>query len=135
MPKFEFRCNTERVLMVEADDGQTAREIAEQTDFSDWDSFDSPYAIKLIDNLDQSVETVHQLEGAYKLHLDGELFRRQRQLLLKILDAVSRHEPYVPAASDAELLEGTAVLLDEIADQAHDRYGVDCLLDGNGGNS
>jgi len=90
MPKFEFRCNTERVLMVEADDEPKAREIAEQTDFSDWDSLDSPYAIKVIDNSDQPVETVHQLEAAYKLRLDGQLFRRQRQLLSKILDAVSR---------------------------------------------
>ena len=134
MPKFEFRCNTERVLVVEADDEQTARGIAEQTDFSDWDSLDSPYAIKLIDNSDQSVETVHQLEGAYKLRLDGELFRRQRELLLNILDAVSRNERYVPTANDTDLLEGTAALLDEIADQAHS-FGLDCLLDGNGGNS
>jgi hypothetical protein len=90
MPKFDIRCNTERVLVVEADDEQAAREIAEQTDFSDWDSLDSPYAIKVIDNSDQPVETVHQLEAAYKLRLDGQLFRRQRQLLSKILDAVSR---------------------------------------------
>ena len=95
---------------------------------------DSPYAIKSIDNSDQPVETVNQLDAAYKLRLDGELFRRQRQLLLKILDAVSRHERYVPTANDAELLEGTAALLDEIADQA-DSFGLDCLLDGNGGNS
>jgi hypothetical protein len=135
MPKFEFRCNTERVLMVEADDEPKAREIAEQTDFSDWDSLDSPYAIELIDKLDQPVEPVNQSVGAYTLRIDGQLFRRQRQLLLKILDAVSRHERYVPAASDAELLEGATALLDEIADQAHDQHGVDCLLDGNGGNS
>ena len=134
MPKFDIRCSTERVLVVEADDEPTARKIAEETDFSDWDSFDSPYAIKSIDNSDQPVETVNQLDAAYKLRLDGELFRRQRQLLLKILDAVSRHERYVPTANDAELLEGTAALLDEIADQAHS-FGLDCLLDSNGGNS
>jgi len=133
MPRFEIRCNTERVLEVEADDEQAARETAEQTDFSDWESSDSPYSIETIDSTsDQPVEPVNQLESAYTLRIDGELFRRQRGLLLKIQDAVSRHEPYVPAANDVDLLEGATALLDEIADQAHDRHGIDCLLTGDG---
>ena len=136
MPKFEIRCNTERVLVIEADDEQAAREIAEHTDFSDWDSLDSPYSINAVDKpSDQPAEPVNQLEATYTLRIDGQLFRRQRQLLLNILDAVSRHEPYVPAANDTDLLEGATALLDEIADQAHDRHGIDCLLEGNGENS
>jgi hypothetical protein len=150
MPKYEIRCNTERVLEVEADDEQAARKIAEQTDFSDWDSADSLYSIETIESSsddasrgdsadssrstagvsasDRSFEPVNQLESAYTLRIDGELFRRQRELLLKIQDAVSRHEPYVPAANDVDLLEGATSLLDEIADQAHDQHGIDCLL-------
>jgi len=31
--------------------------------------------------------------------------------------------------SDRELLEGLVELTDELADQAHDKHGVDCLLD------
>ena len=147
MPKFEIRCNTERVLEVEADDEQAAREIADQTDFSDWDSADSLYSIETIEGSSGDVSdgdsagsshsieaigsSVDQLEAVYTLRIDGELFRRQRELLLKILDAVSRHKSYVPAANDADLLEGATTLLDEIADQAHDQHGIDCLLEGD----
>ena len=153
MPKFEIRCNTERVLEVEADDEQAARKIAEQTDFSDWDSADSLYSVETIEgssgdvsdgdsadsthsieaigSSDRPVESVDQLEAVYTLRIDGELLRRQRELLLKILDAVSRHKPYVPAANDADLLEGATALLDQIADQAHDQHGIDCLLEGD----
>ncbi len=46
MSKFEIRCNTERVLLVEADSKEAALQIAEQTDFADWDSADSPYSIE-----------------------------------------------------------------------------------------
>jgi len=150
MPKFEIRCNTERVLEVEADDEQAAREIADQTDFSDWDSADSLYSIETMEgpsgdvsdggsadsshsseaigSSDRPAESVDQLEAVYTLRIDGKLFRRQRELLLKILDAVSRHKPYVPAVNDADLLEGATTLLDEIADQAHDQHGIECLL-------
>ena len=134
MPKFEIRCNTERVLVVAADDEHKAREIAEQTDFSDWDSFDSPYVIEDIVNSDQPINLVNQLEAAYNLRIDGQMLRSQRQLLLNMLDAISRHEHYVPTANDAELLEGATALLDEIADQAHDQHGIDCLLKDDGEN-
>lgn len=58
----------------------------------------------------------------YGLRLDGPLLRDQRRFLLQWLDR---------AASQAErdLLEGLTGLLDAIADQAHDQYGIDCLLD------
>ena len=37
-----------------------------------------------------------------------------------------------PAAGDVDLLEGLVALTDAIADQAHDRHGIDCLLDDGG---
>jgi len=76
-----------------------------------------------------AAETPSPLEAAYELQIDGPLFRNQRQLLLKIMDCVSKHQPYIPAADDADLLEGATALLDELADQAHDRHGIDCLLE------
>jgi hypothetical protein len=70
----------------------------------------------------------------YDLHLDGGLFRAQRELLLKIADLARRKQPYEPAPGDDDLLEGLAGLTDAIADQAHDRYGIECLLDDDEGD-
>jgi len=67
-------------------------------------------------------------EKRYSLHLDGPLFRAQRELLLRIADLARRKLPYEPAPGDDALLEGLLGLTDEIADQAHDRHGIDCLL-------
>ena len=54
--------------------------------------------------------------------IDGPTFRRQRQLLLSLArDGKAR-------SSDRELLDGLVNLTDAIADQAHDKHGVDCLL-------
>ena len=65
----------------------------------------------------------------YALRIDGPLLRNQRRLLLKVMDATFRGTPYIPRVDDDnELLEGLMALLDEIADQAHDHYGIDCLL-------
>lgn len=69
-----------------------------------------------------------QEDQSYSLHIDGELFRAQRQLLLRIADLVHRQEPYHAAPGDEELLEGLLNLTDALADQAHDRHGRDCLL-------
>ena len=66
----------------------------------------------------------------YVLHIDGKLFRAQRELLVKIADLVRRKQPYKPSPADGELLEGLLNLSDAIADQAHDQHGIDCLLDG-----
>ena len=58
----------------------------------------------------------------YALEIDGPQFRAQRQLLLKLM----------PLGSDPDhenLLNGLINLTDEIADQAHDNYGVNCLID------
>ncbi|MGO8750593.1 MAG: hypothetical protein ACLQNE_31985 [Thermoguttaceae bacterium] len=69
----------------------------------------------------------------YDLHLDGHLFRVQRELLLKIADHARRKQPYEPVPGDENLLDGLVELTDEIADQAHDRHGIECLLeDGEG---
>jgi hypothetical protein len=69
----------------------------------------------------------------YALHLDGQHFRAQRELLVKLADLARGKRPYEPAPDDGELLEGLVALTDTIADQAHDRHGIDCLLhDGDG---
>jgi hypothetical protein len=67
----------------------------------------------------------------YLLVIDGPLFRRQRELLVKIADLAHRGQPYSLAAGDETLWEGLVGLTDAVADQAHDRYGIDCLLEGS----
>ena len=64
----------------------------------------------------------------YSLKIDGPLLRSQRQLLLQVLDAACRKQPLLfQDDNDKDLLEGLVAMLDEIADQAHDRFGIDCL--------
>lgn len=66
----------------------------------------------------------------YTFSLDGSLFRRQRQFLLFLMERSrdkGKPRPQLPADAE-EMLEGLISLTDEIADQAHDRYGIDCLL-------
>ena len=80
---------------------------------------------------DQANATSHgRMNGVqpYALHLDGPLFRRQRELLLKIADLVRRGRRWKPLPGDGQLLEGLIELTDAVADQAHDRHGIDCLL-------
>jgi hypothetical protein len=69
----------------------------------------------------------------YELRLDGPAFRAQRELLLRIADLARRKQPYEAAPGDEELLDGLLGLTDEIADQGHDRHGIDCLLQDDGG--
>jgi hypothetical protein len=69
------------------------------------------------------------LSVPYYLIIGGSEFRSQRELLLKLRDLTDGEAPYSPAPGDQELLEGLIHLTDELADQAHDNYGVDCLLD------
>jgi hypothetical protein len=64
----------------------------------------------------------------YDLDSDGPLFRRQRELLLRLADIVHHGQSYEQQPSDEDLLEGLLSLTDAIADQAHDRHGIDCLL-------
>ncbi len=72
--------------------------------------------------------------GPYDLKIDGPTFRSQRELLLKLqgLAAGRISEVRNPGdwdPHDQKLLEGLIELADELADQAHDKHGVDCLLD------
>ena len=57
----------------------------------------------------------------YALRIDGPLLRRQRQWLLELTDRTTH--------DDRQHLEGIISLLDEIGDQAHDRYGIASLLE------
>jgi hypothetical protein len=78
------------------------------------------------------------LRHAYFLHLDGKEFRRQRHALIGLcseLDTALRTDArndglaLVPLSrNDLELFDGLVNLTDAIADQAHDQYGIDCLL-------
>jgi hypothetical protein len=67
-------------------------------------------------------------DQVYALNVDGPLLRKQQELLLKLSEFANRGRSYVPQADERPLWEGLNCLLDEIADQAHDRYGIDCLL-------
>ena len=53
----------------------------------------------------------------YTLKIDGSLLRKQRKWLLELAEK-----------DPNDNLEGIINLLDEIADQAHDNYGIDCLI-------
>ncbi len=69
------------------------------------------------------------LAQSYVLRIDGPLFRDQRRLLLRLAEAWNRGRPYIPELAETRQLEGLLDLLDEVADQAHDRRGIDCLLE------
>jgi hypothetical protein len=65
----------------------------------------------------------------YNLRIDGPLLAKQRELLIGVMDTVYRGEPYrAGSPDDEEHLQGLVSLLDEIADQAHDRHGLDSLM-------
>lgn len=64
----------------------------------------------------------------YALRIGGDLLRNQRRLLLRLIEAASPDSTPM-TDEDKDILEGVTALLDEIADQAHDRYGMDCLLE------
>ena len=68
-------------------------------------------------------------DQTYRLHLDGRLFRKQRELLMKIANLARQKRSYVPMPGNESLLEGLLELTDAIADQAHDRHGIACLLE------
>jgi hypothetical protein len=63
---------------------------------------------------------------SYLLDIDGPEFRRQRQWLGKQFD-----DAYSFKRDDLEIIEGLTNLLDAIADEANDRYNIDCLLTDN----
>lgn len=63
----------------------------------------------------------------YRLDIDGPLFREQRRLLFKLADYARRGVPMPQLPQHAELLDGLLELTDSIADQAYDKYGIECL--------
>jgi len=74
--------------------------------------------------------TVNDNKHTYALRIDGPLLAKQRELLLKVFDTVFRGDPYEPESpNDQDLLQGVIALLDEIADQGHDQYGIASLLE------
>lgn len=77
------------------------------------------------------VAKVHQ-KGmqTYSLRIDGDLLWSQRQLLLKLVDAAPGTVLEILRAKDTtDLWEGILALLDEIADQGHDRHAIASLLE------
>ena len=74
--------------------------------------------------------TMNDNNHIYALRIDGPLLANQRRFLLKVLDTVDRGEPYVAdVPNDQDLLQGIIALLDEVADQAHDQYGIASLIE------
>jgi hypothetical protein len=65
----------------------------------------------------------------YNLQINGPLFRQQRVLLLDLAARWDRDTAWLPDKEQRRSLEGVINLLDEIADQAHDVHGIDCLLE------
>lgn len=63
-------------------------------------------------------------ERTYTLNLDGPSLRKQRELLDRLANEFSGSL----WRKDRETIDGLINLLDALADQAHDRYGEDCLL-------
>jgi hypothetical protein len=63
-------------------------------------------------------DTLHD----YALRIDGPLFHKQRAALLDVLQSKLAKDTH-------DLLLGVVELLDAVADQAHDRHGIDCLLE------
>jgi hypothetical protein len=65
---------------------------------------------------------------SYLLSIEGPLFRKQRELLIGLVDSARSGRPCRLDSAQIELLEGLIGLTDSLADQAHDRHGIDCLI-------
>jgi len=127
-------CDSSEQGIVEIPDGHGRTQLAAVAEYPVWPlerlvGTDTAAALQAagIEWMD-SAGTAGALEQ-YPLHIDGQAFRAQRELLMKITDLAQRKQPYVPAPGDEGLLEGLVELTDAVADQAHDQHGIDCLLD------
>ena len=65
---------------------------------------------------------------SYLLSIEGPLFREQRELLIGLADDARNGRACRLDSKQIELLEGLIGLIDALADQAHDRHGIDCLI-------
>ena len=65
---------------------------------------------------------------AYSLAIDGQRLKKQRRLLLKLLEHQRGLLQPVLTKDEITSLEGLVNMTDSIADQAHDAYGLDTLL-------
>jgi hypothetical protein len=68
----------------------------------------------------------------YYLNLDGPLLKTQRQWLLNMRRNMEDHGGFGGkidiAVDDLDMLDGLIELTDALADQAHDRYGLDTII-------
>jgi hypothetical protein len=67
----------------------------------------------------------------YDLALDGPLLRRQRELLFMLMEAADECRAFDLGPAQLELLDGLVNLTNALADQAHDEFGIECLVDGD----
>jgi hypothetical protein len=70
---------------------------------------------------DKESTAMKDLLHVYTLRINGPLFREQRAALLDLVNSDCAKETH-------DLLMGVVELLDEVADQAFDQHGIDCLL-------
>jgi len=69
-------------------------------------------------------------DKVFQLNLDGPMLRAQRELLLRLQCYAAARVAWLPTSGDADLIDRLIGLTDALADQAHDQYGIDCLLEG-----
>lgn len=62
-----------------------------------------------------------------KISLDVPLFKEQRRFLNTLIDACFNAS--IASEKEFDMLIGIQSLLDDIADVAHDKYGLDTLLE------
>lgn len=90
----------------------------------------------IVEQITRCVAIDHAISAVFRLYeeelgegkvflfsIDPALFKRQRALLSRLLEEEKPHP-----STDLEPLEGIRNLLDAIADQAHDWYGMDTLF-------
>lgn len=58
----------------------------------------------------------------YRLRIDGPLLREQQKVLIGVITGQGHGQ------DTRQALDGILDLLTEVADQGHDRHGIDCLL-------
>jgi hypothetical protein len=119
------------VKLVQENFGTSYHEFCNQEGFSE-DDFSAARAFH--GTLEEGDDTINyrilnKFEGKEKLFLfslDAVEFKRQRELILELTEE-AKEEKF--SSSRHQVLDGLTNLLDAIADQAHDVYGMDVLLD------